>query len=110
MVDLRLATLTVVNKADRLGRDEPMLWTMFIVLSVETIGSRQFVVRTDPVKGRLAKAGKAPAAMINRESEAIVAVGAIISDIPMVDQVDVDLICSGDRVRVDGGAVTIERA
>ena len=59
---------------------------------------------------RLAKAGKAPAAMINRESEAIVAVGAIISDIPMVDQVDVDLICSGDRVRVDGGAVTIERA
>jgi len=58
---------------------------------------------------RLSKAGKAPAAMINRESEAIVAVGAIIGDIPMVDQVDVDLICSGDRVRVDGGIVTIER-
>ena len=58
---------------------------------------------------RLSKAGKAPAAMINRESEAIVAVGAIIGDIPMVDQIDVDLICSGDRVRVDGGIVTIER-
>ena len=58
---------------------------------------------------RLAKAGKAPAAMINRESEAIVAVGAIIGDIPMVDQVDVDLISSGDRLRVDAGVVTLER-
>ena len=58
---------------------------------------------------RLAKSGKAPVAMINRESEAIVAVGAIIGDIPMVDQVDISIIHSGDRVQVDGGVVTIER-
>lgn len=58
---------------------------------------------------RLAAAGQAPAAMINRESEAIVAVGAIIGDIPMVDQIDVSLIRSGDRVRVDGAQVTVER-
>lgn len=58
---------------------------------------------------RLSKSGKAPVAMINRESEAIVAVGAIIGDIPMVDQVDISIIHSGDRVQVDGGVVTIER-
>jgi predicted aconitase with swiveling domain len=58
---------------------------------------------------RMAKAGTAPAAIINAESEAIVAVGAIISDIPMVDQVDIALIKTGDSVQVDGGIVTIER-
>ena len=58
---------------------------------------------------RLAAAGQAPAAMIARESEAIVAVGAIIGDIPMVAQIDVGLIQSGDRVRVDGAQVTVER-
>lgn len=58
MVDLRLATLTVVNKADRVGRDEPMLWTMFIELSIATLNSHQFVVKTDPLAGKLPKAGK----------------------------------------------------
>ncbi len=54
---------------------------------------------------RMARAGTAPAAIINLESEAIVAVGAIISDIPMVDKVDVSLIRTGDLVRVDGERV-----
>ena len=58
MVDLRLTTLTVVNKADRLGRDEPMLWTMFLELSLTTLNSHQFVVTTDPLAGKLPKAGK----------------------------------------------------
>ena len=52
-------------------------------------------------------AGTAPVAIINAESEAIVAVGAIISDIPMVDQVDIRQIRSGDRVRIDGDLVTV---
>ncbi len=56
---------------------------------------------------RLAKAGLAPAAIINAESEPIVAVGAIISDIPMVDQVDIAQIHTGDRVSVDGEQVTV---
>ncbi|MGD9315188.1 MAG: DUF126 domain-containing protein, partial [Anaerolineae bacterium] len=51
----------------------------------------------------------APAAIINAESEAIVAVGAIISQIPMVDRVDTGLIETGDRVLVDGSRVTVER-
>ena len=58
---------------------------------------------------RMARSGTAPAAIINAESEAIVAVGAIISQIPMVDQLDTSLIESGDRVLVDGSRVTVER-
>jgi hypothetical protein len=57
----------------------------------------------------MAQAGTAPAAIINAESEAIVAVGAIISQIPMVDRVDTGLIETGDRVLVDGSRVTVER-
>lgn len=53
-----LASLTVVKKADLAGRDEPMLWTMFVELSPATLQSLQFVVTTDPLKGKLAKAGK----------------------------------------------------
>jgi predicted aconitase with swiveling domain len=58
---------------------------------------------------RLARGGCAPVAMVNRQSEAIVAVGAIISDIPMVDQVDIDLIQDGDWVSVEDGIVTVRR-
>jgi predicted aconitase with swiveling domain len=57
---------------------------------------------------RMARAGTAPAAIINAESEAIVAVGAIIGDIPMVDQIDINMIRAGDRVLVDGEWVTVE--
>jgi uncharacterized protein len=56
---------------------------------------------------RLAKAGRAPAGIINAQSEPIVAVGAIISDIPMLDQVDISQIHSGDIVIIDGGQITI---
>jgi predicted aconitase with swiveling domain len=56
---------------------------------------------------RLAKAGLAPAAIINAESDPIVAVGAIISDIPMVDHVDIGQIRSDDPVSVDGEQVTV---
>ena len=50
---------------------------------------------------RLGRGGHGPAAMINAESEAIVAVGAIIADIPMVDRIDISLIRDGDWVVVD---------
>lgn len=56
---------------------------------------------------RLARSGQAPVAMINAESEAIVAVGAIIADIPMVDQVDIAQIHDGDWVVVENGIVTV---
>lgn len=56
---------------------------------------------------RLARNGVAPAAIVNAESEAIVAVGAIIGDIPMVDQVPIALIRDGDWVVVHDGMVEI---
>jgi uncharacterized protein len=56
---------------------------------------------------QLSKLGNAPLAMINRECETIVAVGAIISDIPCVDKVDISKIKSGQTVRVDGEKVSV---
>lgn len=56
---------------------------------------------------RLQKNGVAPAAMLNRECETIVAVGAIIASIPCVDQLDIDAIADGDAVEVDGERVTV---
>jgi predicted aconitase with swiveling domain len=58
---------------------------------------------------RMAKAGTAPAAILCAESEAIVAVGAIIGEIPMVDLVDIRQIQTGDRVSVDGNRVMVKR-
>ncbi len=58
---------------------------------------------------RLARSGSGPAALINAESEAIVAVGAIIADIPMVDRIDTGLIRDGDWVTVENGVVTVAR-
>ena len=51
---------------------------------------------------RLKKAGKAPAAILNAESETITAVGCIISGIPCVDHIPIEQITTGMRVRVDG--------
>jgi predicted aconitase with swiveling domain len=56
---------------------------------------------------RLKKNGVAPAAMINRETETIVAVGAIISEIPFVDKVDVTKIKTGNKVSVENETVSI---
>jgi len=53
----------------------------------------------------LKKNNSAPSAMINLASETIVAVGAIISDIPLVDRLERDpftLFRDGDYVEVDG--------
>ena len=58
---------------------------------------------------RMSKSGKAPVAIVNAESEAIVAVGAIISDIPMLDQVDISQLRTGDWVRVENGRLTVRR-
>jgi predicted aconitase with swiveling domain len=56
---------------------------------------------------RLKKNGAAPAAMINKETETIVAVGAIISEIPFVDKVDVSKFKTGDKVTVENDTVSI---
>ena len=58
---------------------------------------------------RLAKAGKAPKAIINQECETITAVGTIIAEIPCIDQIDISQLKNGDHVEVDAdnGKITI---
>ena len=56
---------------------------------------------------RMKKEDRAPVAILNVESETIVAVGAIISEIPMVDQVKIERIRSGDWVQIKGAQVTV---
>ena len=57
---------------------------------------------------RLGRGGHGPVAIVNAESEAIVAVGAIIADIPMVDRIDIGLIHDGDWVVVEDATVTVK--
>ena len=57
---------------------------------------------------RLEKGGVAPAGIINRDCETVVAVGAIISEIPCVDEIDISKIETGDTVRIENGVVKIE--
>jgi uncharacterized protein len=57
---------------------------------------------------RLKKAGKAPAAILNRECETITAVGCIISEIPCVDQIPIEQIMPGTMINVDGLHGTVQ--
>jgi|ERR1035438_8579399 predicted aconitase with swiveling domain len=54
---------------------------------------------------RLRKGGLAPAAIVNERCETIVAVGAIISEIPCVDMVDITKIGRGATLRVSGSTL-----
>ena len=51
----------------------------------------------------LAKRGLAPKAIVNERADPVVVVGAVIAEIPMVDQIDISEIRTGDVVEVDGG-------
>lgn len=54
---------------------------------------------------QLQKNGNAPCAMINLEAEPIIAVGAIISKIPMIDKLEKDpfsFLKDGMKVKIDG--------
>jgi len=58
---------------------------------------------------RMKKSGTAPAGIINKECETVVAVGTIISEIPCVDKIDISKIKIGDIVRLENGVVTIKK-
>lgn len=55
----------------------------------------------------LAKRGIGPAALVNESAEAIVATGAILGNVPMVDRVDLGAFLSGDRILVDADRGTV---
>lgn len=58
----------------------------------------------------LKKRGLAPAAIINEETETIVATGAILAGIPCIDGIDITSIETGDLLVVDGEEATVEKA
>ena len=47
------------------------------------------------------KNGVAPAGIINKETETIVATGVILAGIPCIDQIDIGKIKSGDSIVID---------
>ena len=56
----------------------------------------------------LVKKGMGPKAIVNQVADTVVVVGAIIADIPMVDQVDIKQIKTGDILEVDGDKGTVK--
>jgi predicted aconitase with swiveling domain len=53
---------------------------------------------------RLKANGMAPLAIVNAECEPITAVGCIISEIPCVDLIDIELLHSGDTLLIESTA------
>ena len=49
----------------------------------------------------LARKKLAPKAIINQTADPVVVVGAIIAEVPMIDQIDIERIKTGDIVEVD---------
>ena len=58
---------------------------------------------------RMKKNNTAPAGIINKECETVVAVGAIISEIPCIDEIDLSKIETGDVVRLENDTVRIKK-
>jgi hypothetical protein len=59
----------------------------------------------------MAKRKTAPVAMINVEAEPIIAVGAAMGNIPLVDRLDknpLEVIATGDHVKIDGDQGIVE--
>jgi len=56
----------------------------------------------------LKKNNAAPAGIINKETETIVATGVILAGIPCIDQVDIDKIKNGDKIFLDADKGTVE--
>ena len=59
----------------------------------------------------LAKNNQAPLAVVNKQTETIVATGVILAGVPCVDQIPVEKIATGDRLVVDAtvGTVSISK-
>jgi len=57
---------------------------------------------------RMKKNNMAPAAIVNKEIDTIIAVGCIISEIPCVDKINTDMIKTGQTIIVNGSEGTVE--
>jgi hypothetical protein len=52
--------------------------------------------------------GVAPAAIVNKETETVVATGVILAGIPCVDGIDIDKIKTGDKLIVNADEAMVE--
>lgn len=57
----------------------------------------------------LKKNGVAPAAILNKETETIVATGVILAGIPCVDSLEIEKLKTGDKLVVDADNATVEK-
>ena len=57
---------------------------------------------------RMKKNNTAPAAIVNKQIDTIIAVGCIISEIPCVDKIDINNIKTGQKLKVNGSEGTVE--
>lgn len=57
----------------------------------------------------LEKNGVGPAAIVNEETETIVATGVILAGIPCIDQVDISQFTTGDLLKVDADTGVVEK-
>lgn len=57
----------------------------------------------------LEKNGVGPKAIVNEETETIVATGAILAGVPCVDQIDISQFKTGDSLRVDAENGVVEK-
>ena len=57
---------------------------------------------------QLATTGKGPVAIVNQQTETIVAVGCIISEIPAVDRIPINEIKTGQQLRIDATKGLVE--
>jgi predicted aconitase with swiveling domain len=56
----------------------------------------------------LEKNGVGPLGIINKETETIVATGAILAGIPCIDQIEIDKIKTGDKIILDADNAKID--
>ena len=54
--------------------------------------------------------GVAPKAIINEETETIVATGVILAGIPCIDKIDIENIKTGDTVKIDADKGIVEKS
>ncbi|MBU7004883.1 MAG: DUF126 domain-containing protein [Theionarchaea archaeon] len=57
----------------------------------------------------LQRNGVGPAAIVNQETETIVATGAILAGVPCVDGIEIDQIKTGDRLLVNADEGIVEK-
>ncbi|MCB2190571.1 MAG: DUF126 domain-containing protein [Deltaproteobacteria bacterium] len=125
-----------VAEGRALVSDEQIVWSHGVEPSQGVIDDRKVKLHGQSIKGKIfvypygkgstssstwiletIRCGNAPAAIINRETELIITTGFLYgrllyeAAIPVVDQLDQDplaVIKTGDLVRVDGAAGTVE--